>query len=164
MKLDIRPATLKDTEMILEYYKDLLAEKLPFIFANPVPTMAQEKEFVRSHDGVRAVLFIAEHEGQVVGISGYHIAEHPQLAHNCSLAISVARLYRRQGIGSELIHAGEEWCRSKSIQRLDLEVIEGNSAVKFYQELGYVIEGRKHGAFRAGDKFRDIIIMAKSLA
>ena len=97
-------------------------------------------------------------------MSGYHIAGHPQHSHCCSLDISVAKHSRRQGIGLRLITAGEEWCRSKSIRRLDFEVIDGNPAVAFYQELGFEIEGRKREAVKVGDEFRDLIIMARLLA
>jgi RimJ/RimL family protein N-acetyltransferase len=164
MSMEIRQATEADTEAILSYYTELLAEKLPFIMGNPVPTLEQERTFVQKHDGKRAALFLALSKGRVVGMSGYHIGGHPQHSHSCSLGISVGKPFRRQGIGSRLIATGEEWCRSKSVRRLDFDVIDGNPAVAFYQQLGFEIEGSKREAVKVGDEFRDLIIMAKLLA
>ena len=164
MNIDITPATEEHAKAVLVYYADLLGEKLPFIMDNPAPSLEQEIKFIRNHDGERSFLFLAISGGQVVGMSGYHIAGHPQQAHTCSLGISVAKPFRRCGIGSRLIAAGEEWCRSKSVRRLDFEVIDGNPAVTFYQNLGFEIEGRMRYAVKVGDGFRDLIIMAKILA
>lgn len=164
MKTEIKQATNHDAEAVLAYYTELLAEGLTEILANPVPTLEQEKEFLKKHDGQQSALFLAFVDGRVVGMSGYHIAVHPQTRHSCSLGISVAKNFRRHGIGSQLISAGEEWCRSKAIHRLEFEVIDGNPAVVFYQRLGFGIEGRKRDAIRVGSKFKDVIIMAKMMA
>ena len=124
----------------------------------------ETKKFVQKNDGERAALFLALSDARVIGMTEYDIEGHHQHSHCCSLAISVTQSFRGQGIGSRLIAAGEEWCKSKSIKRLDFEVIEGNPAVAFYQRLGFEIEGRKRKAVKVGNEFRDLIIMAKLLA
>jgi RimJ/RimL family protein N-acetyltransferase len=161
--MEIRQVTDADTEAVLAYYADLLAEKLPFILDNPVPTVEQERKFVHEHDGVRAALFLTLFEGRIVAMSGYRISGHPQRSHSCSLGISVAKPFRGQGIGSRLVATGEDWCRSRSVRRLELEVIDGNPAVALYQRLGFDIEGRKREAIKVGNGLRDVIIMAKIL-
>ena len=154
MNVEIVPANVDDAERVLAYYTDLLAERIPFIMDNPVPTLEQEIEFIQKHDGQGDVLLLAVCEEQIVGSSGYHIAVHHQRAHTCSLGISVAKAWRRRGIGAKLIRAGEKWCSSRSIRRLCFEVVDGNPAVGFYQGLGFEIEGRKRKAIRVGDTFR----------
>jgi RimJ/RimL family protein N-acetyltransferase len=164
MNMTIAAATVDDAEQILAYYTDLLAEKLAFIMDNPAPTLAEEIEFIEKHDGQRSVLLMARAGERVVGLSGYNIAIHHQHAHVCKLGISVARDFRRCGIGRKLILAGEKWCVSKSIRRLELDMIAGNPAIAFYQALGFEIEGIRRQAIKVGDEFRDQVMMAKSLA
>jgi RimJ/RimL family protein N-acetyltransferase len=163
MDVEITAAGVEHAEGVLAYYAALLAEKLPFIMDNPVPTLEQEIEFIEKHDGKRAVLLLAMAGGQVVGIGGYSLGAHRQRAHTCSLGISVAKPFRRRGIGTRLIAAGEEWCRSKSVRRLELEVLHDNPAVAFYEKLGFEVEGRKREAIGVDDNFRDLLIMAKLL-
>lgn len=164
MNVKIIQAKMEHAEALRIYYTELLLEKLPFIMDNPAPTLEQEQAFIQKNDGVGSLLLLAVSDGNVVGMSGYNIAAHHQLSHVCSLGISIAKPFRRHGIGSRLISDGETWCRSRSVRRLEFEVVDGNPAVVFYQHLGYEIEGRKQQAFRVGEVFRDVIIMAKMLA
>jgi GNAT superfamily N-acetyltransferase len=159
--LSIVPATSEDAQKVLTFYSCLLAEHLPYIMDNPAPTLEQEIAFIQRHDGKRSLLLLAHSGEQVVGMCGYQIAAHQQLSHVCSLGISVHKAFRSQGIGRRLIAAGEKWCRSRAVYRLEFEVVDGNPAVVFYQRLGFEIEGRKRKAIKVGDDFRDLIIMAK---
>ena len=163
MDIQIAAATVDDAERVLAYYTELLAEGLGFIMDNPAPTLAEEIEFIEEHDGERSVLWLAGGADRVVGLNGYNIAPHHQHAHTCRMGISVARDFRRRGVGRRLITAGEEWCLSKSVRRLEFEVVDGNPALAFYQALGFEIEGRRRQAIKVGDEFRDMIIMAKLL-
>ncbi len=164
MSIEVVQPNVDDAERVLAYYTDLLADRIPFILDNPVPTLEQEVEFIRRHDGEQAALFMAVAGGGVVGLAGYTLAAHHQRRHTCSFGISVAKAWRGRGIGASLIRAGEDWCASRSVRRLSCEMIEGNPAAAFYERLGFEIEGRKRQAIQVGESFKDLIIMAKLLA
>ncbi|MBN1677367.1 MAG: GNAT family N-acetyltransferase [Candidatus Thermoplasmatota archaeon] len=52
--------------------------------------------------------------------------------------LGVLPSHRRRGIGTRLMLAAEEKCRSKGVREVTLEVIEGNDLAKrFYEKLGY---------------------------
>lgn len=54
--------------------------------------------------------------------------------------VGVVPSHRRRGVGSRLMAAAEELCRSRGVSDLCLEVIEGNSrAQKLYDRLGYAV-------------------------
>jgi len=54
--------------------------------------------------------------------------------------VGVVPSHRRRGVGSRLMTAAEELCRSRGVSDLYLEVIEGNSrAQKLYDRLGYAV-------------------------
>ena len=163
MNIEIKPAQTEHAELALQYYSCLLSEKLPFILDNPIPSLDDEIKFIQQHDGEHAILFMAMHDNQVVGLSGYQIKTHHQLSHTCSLGISIDKEFRGKGIGSKLISAGENWCRSKSIHRLELEVLEDNPAITFYHKLGFEKDGSKRDAIKVNGAFKDMIIMSKIL-
>jgi GNAT superfamily N-acetyltransferase len=165
MKIDIMPATIADAERLQNFYKNLLSENLPFIMDNPLPTLEQEIEFIKYHDGNNSLILLAVNNEEVVGMCNIRMGSHHQLSHTCFLlGISVAKHFRRLGIGAKLLPFVEDWCKDRSIRRLELEVVEGNPAVAFYQSLEYQIEGRKRCAIKVGKEFKDIIIMAKLFA
>jgi RimJ/RimL family protein N-acetyltransferase len=165
MKIDIIPATINDAERLLNFYENLLSEHLPFIMNNPTPTLEQEIQFIKNHDGKASWILLAVNNKEVVGMCNFRIGSHHQLSHTCSLiGIAIAKDFRRLGIGTKLLTAVEDWCKANSIYRLDFEVVEGNPAIAFYQNLGYQIEGRKRSAIKIGNELKDFIIMAKLLA
>jgi len=164
MNIEITPATVSDARQVLSYYTDILSENLPFIMSNPVPTLEQEINFIKKHDGNYSLLLLAKHEGLLIGMNGYQIERHPQHSHSCSLGITVAKSFRGKGVGTQLIQSGIGWCKSKFVLRLELEVIDGNPAVPFYEKLGFKVEGRKRKFVRIGESFKDMIIMAQILA
>lgn len=164
MSIEIRQATVQDAEAALAFYTDLLAEKIPYVLDNPVPTLEQEREFLQAHTGDQGALFLACDGERVVGLCAFRLAAHPQSAHCCLLGISVARSWRGRGLGTRLITAGLQWCRARSVRRLELEMIDGNPARRLYERLAFVVEGRKRQAVRVGDADMDIIIMARLLA
>ncbi len=163
MKIRITTASEEYAEAVLRYYTDLLAENLPYILNNPVPTLEQELNFIRKHDGERSILFIAIAGEAVVGISNFAIPAHHQYSHTCSLGISVAKDFRRHGVGSDLISSGESWSRSRGVRRISFDMIDGNPALNFYQHLGYEVEGRKRDAIKVGNEFRDLLLLGKIL-
>jgi RimJ/RimL family protein N-acetyltransferase len=109
MTVSIIQAEESDAERVRAYYANLLSEKIPYILANPVPSLQQEQEFVRKHDGKQSVLLLAISDNQLVGMAGFNRAAHPQNVHCCSFGISVARAHRGERIGARLIETGVEW-------------------------------------------------------
>jgi ribosomal protein S18 acetylase RimI-like enzyme len=165
MKIDIIHAGIIDAERLLEFYKNILSETLPFIMRNSVPTLEQERQFIQNHDGENSVILLAVDNDKVIGSCNFRVGGHPQLSHTCFLiGIAVAKNYRGLGVGTKLLTSAENWCIDKSIHRLDFEVVDGNPAIFFYEKLGYQIEGRKRKAIKVQDKFKDLLIMAKVLA
>jgi RimJ/RimL family protein N-acetyltransferase len=164
MTISITTATEDHAEAVLKYYTALLSENLAYILNNPAPTLEQERDFIRKHDGERSALFIATDGDNVVGISNFSIPGHHQYSHTCSLGISVARDFRRRGIGSDLIYAGEDWGRSRGVRRISFDMLDGNPALAFYQHLGFEVEGRKREAIKVDDEFRDLLLLGKILA
>ena len=95
-------------------------------------------------DKNRECVLVAEINGVVVGfihVERYEVLYHSSMAN--VLGIAVSSQVRRQGIGSQLIHAAEIWARERNIYGLRLN--SGNTrkdAHKFYRSIGF--DGEKN--------------------
>ena len=111
-------------------------------------------------------LFVAELEsGELVGRLSLMRDSHPSSAHVADLGLMVAAAYRRQGVGSALMAAAEEWAHAAGVTKLELHVFPHNEpAIALYERLGYVREGLRLGHYARGDGgYSDVILMAKQL-
>jgi len=62
--------------------------------------------------------------------------------------IAVHPDYRCKGVGSALLHAAQEYCRSKGIKTLHLEVRPGNIyALALYRKCGFIRSGLRKGYY-----------------
>jgi GNAT superfamily N-acetyltransferase len=92
---------------------------------------------------------VAERAGRVIGQVQAHL-EHPvddpsrQLIRDLARprvlvdALCVEQPHRRQGTGSDLMHAVEEWARTRGAALISLDTyVASPLSVSFYQRLGY---------------------------
>lgn len=71
------------------------------------------------------------------------------IQHCGTLGMGVAASHRGQGIGRRLIEATLAHAARKGITRVELEVRADNlSAIRLYERLGFVVEGRKRQGMR----------------
>lgn len=91
------------------------------------------------------------------------LASDPKRAHhrNTSIALSIVAPYQGQGYGSEVILWALEWAfRHANMHRVGIGAHEWNEgAVKLYQRLGFVVEGRIREATWYDGRYRDEIEM-----
>ena len=85
--------------------------------------------------------FVAEVDGQVVGVVGAGIGEFSGSAALTSLWVDPE--FRGRGLGTALIQAVEDWARTKKLQQVLLWVTEANKAAEhLYVHLGFTRTGR----------------------
>lgn len=87
----------------------------------------------------------------------------PMKAHhrNTSVAVSIASPYQGQGYGSEAIIWALEWAfQHANMHRVSIGAFSWNEgAVKLYQRLGFIVEGRTREAAWYDGRYRDTIEM-----
>ena len=73
----------------------------------------------------------------------------------------MAREWREQGIGRQLMSHGIHWARSTGIiTRIELHVFARNDrAIRLYQALGFVEEGRRREAVIRDGEYLDDLVM-----
>ncbi len=106
---------------------------------------------------------VAELDGQVVGQVTIYLEPKIRRRHAATLGLAVHPDFSGRGIGRQLMIAAMAVCDDwLNVQRIELIVYTDNEvALRLYQKLGFVIEGRMLGyAFREG-AYQDAYQMAR---
>jgi len=126
---------------------------------------ADERRYLRAvRRHPNAAVFVAEDGDGIVGRLSIARDPHPASEHVADIGLMVALWRRREGVGTALMLAAEEWARQAGISKLELHVFPYNEpALTFYRRLGYADEGLRRRHFRRGADFLDAVLMAKEL-
>jgi len=83
--------------------------------------------------------------------------------HTGELGISVARAFTGSGIGRALLEAVIEWAEESGvIRKLNLRTrVDNAGAIRLYERLGWVAEGRITRDQGIGEVFTDTIFMGR---
>jgi ribosomal-protein-alanine N-acetyltransferase len=103
---------------------------------------------------------VAQDNGEIVGFSLIRsIADESEL-----LLLAVQPAHQRRGIGRQLLEEFVESAASQGVNRVHLEVREGNPAIDMYRMAGFVPVGRRRNYYRGinGQQF-DALTFAREL-
>lgn len=110
-------------------------------------------------------IFFAEHENQLIGMTGIRRGESPKTKHNANIwGVYVRPEWRGLRIAEALIEVCIEWAKSRGIAIVKLGVTAAStSAVRCYQRCGFIIYGTEpRGIFHEG-QYYDGYLMYRSL-
>ncbi|MBU6428588.1 MAG: GNAT family N-acetyltransferase [Cyanobacteria bacterium REEB65] len=165
----IRPAAEADAEQLIAFVQRLAEEPTNNILYTPGEfqrTVAEEQAFLRRMAHSRTSVFlVAAVDQRIVGVTDLHGEKKLAMRHCASMGISFAKDWRGKGIGTTLLEALITWAQKTGIlRRIELQVFARNTgAIRLYERLGFVVEGRrKNSVFKDGE-FIDDLIMAKWL-
>lgn len=162
IKIAIRPATPDDAEGFASVFSSRSAANgtLQHPYTSPEIWRAR----LSANTTTRECVFVALVNGKIVGNAGIHsVSDSPREKHVCGLGIGIAEPYQGRGVGRALMKAcldfADQWA---NYSRVQLTVHADNArAVKLYESLGFVIEGRHRDySFREGG-YVDAIFMAR---
>ncbi|WP_462421626.1 N-acetyltransferase family protein [Salinicoccus sp. Marseille-QA3877] len=165
MEYIIRKPELKDAEQIIEH-KEIVTEEYPDTLATPIEDRGIPLE--KQEDNITSLSkedlgLVVEVDGRIVGILNLRQNPRKKFEHVCQFGVSLQPQYAGHGIGTELIdravkHAEE----SKVLEKIVLDVFSNNEgAIRFYERLGFVQEGRQKDQVKLKDGYTDLIQMAK---
>lgn len=139
--ITIRKALPTDLEKLLEFEQGIITAERPFD-----PTLKKEK--IHYYDIEQMILdshievLVAETNSGIIG-SGYARIEaaKPYLNHENYAYLGFMYTdpnHRGKGVNSRIIEALKDWCRSKNIFELRLDVYNENiAAMKAYEKVGF---------------------------
>ena len=160
----VRRARREDAAAALRYAKALFDEPdLPVTYSPGEFSfsLAEEEQFIESHQRAGAVLLFALSAGEVIGTLGFQAGKLARTKHAGVFGVSVAKPWRGVGVGSVLIERLLAWAREHpEIERVGLDVFATNArAHALYRRFGFEEEGRRRGAIRLGGRRVDAIQM-----
>jgi ribosomal protein S18 acetylase RimI-like enzyme len=92
------------------------------------------KDYQRALDGMTSAVLGLEQDGELIGTVMVGHDGHRGWVYY----LAVARTHQREGIGSDLMRAAEEWLRRVGAVKIQLMVrSENDSALKFYDRIGF---------------------------
>jgi len=109
-------------------------------------------------------ILVAEDGDQLIGFlwAGGGLYRHTR--HRVHIILGVRQCYYRQGIGTRMLMACEEWARRQQLQRLELSVMTHNfPALALYAKYGFQIEGTAPYALCIDGHYIDLHYMSKVL-
>ena len=144
--LSLREMKLNDSVRIAELEQE--------IFTDAWTQTGIEETFVQSH----SVIVVAEEDSKIQGYCIlYVVLDEAEIAR-----IGVTERVRHGGVGSLILQFGEKICKEKGVERLLLDVQEGNlPARKFYEKHGFLVDGIRKNFY--DNPKEDGVLMSKSL-
>ena len=168
MAVTVREATVADAATLVAHLKELATEpgiNIP-LAPDEVISVEHEKAVLKDfHDSPRALMLIAEDDGQLVGeLSLKAVSSRRAVQHVATLGMSVKHAHRRKGVGKALLDAALAWAPSAGIKRIELYVYARNApAIALYESCGFQVEGTRRGFIKEGDTYLDDVVMGRLL-
>ena len=163
-RFEIRTPTLTDAAAFIVYLRALHehVDHPGVIPRSEFPTEQIQREWIEKYtSGVGYCLVILSGE-RIVGCAELTRGRGDHRRHCASLGISLLKEARGQGYGTRLIERLHQWAREQpELERIQLEVFHTNpDAIRLYERLGYVHEGRRVGAIKRFGESIDMIQMS----
>lgn len=160
----IRKAITEDAEKLIDLMKHV--EESGFMLFEPDERKTAPEQFSKRIEalGEDSAIFLAE---EATNIEGYLFAMGEGVRrkrHSVYIALGVAEGQRGRGIGTKLFKALESWAKEKGLRRLELTVMETNTAgLALYKKAGFDVEGTKKDSLIINGQFVNEYYMAKIL-
>ena len=139
--ITIRKAYPDDLKKLLEFEQGIITAERPFD-----PTLKEGKihyyDIEKMISALHIEVLVAESDSEIIG-SGYARLEaaKPYLNHKTYAYLGFMYTdpnHRGKGVNSRIIEALKDWCRSKDIFELRLDVYNDNApAIKAYEKVGF---------------------------
>ena len=161
----IREARPEDAAALIPYFRRIFGEPGINLITDAdefSPSVEAESRFIREvARAANSIFLVAEIDDHIVGQLTLEGGKRRNVRHAATLGITVAREWREQGIGRQLMSHGIHWARSTDIiTRIELHVFARNDrAIRLYQALGFVEEGRRREAVIRDGEYLDDLVM-----
>jgi ribosomal protein S18 acetylase RimI-like enzyme len=139
----IRPATEHDLPVLMDLFDELAAFQQPWRVFTPRPNLADEMRgrYRADLDDPDALLVVAEHDGQIVGMAAGHLHKPSMMSEE--LAVELGSVYvkpshRERGVAGALTAEVARFAGERGVERITLKTFAQNEeALVAWQRLGF---------------------------
>ena len=155
----IRKTTADDASRLRALRIEALTSS-PTSFASDMADVdAREWVKVASGDADNAV-FVAEHAGQLIGMTGTFRSTRPKERHHADLwGVYVQPAWRRVGIARALVNSAVDWARDAGVAIVKLTVVPESGARPCYERCGFRVTGLDPACIRWDGRYYDELLM-----
>ena len=163
----IGPACQADAQELLECFKSVAKEDR-FVLSTLAdieriaPNIEKEAEWIKNTFDGGGLILTAKINGEIAGYVGVCIDQMVRRRHIATIGICTSKQYRNIGIGKALMQSVVKWAKENpTIEKLALSVFADNtSAIRLYEKLGFLTEGRLAREVQRGENdYVDTIMM-----
>jgi ribosomal protein S18 acetylase RimI-like enzyme len=159
MSFTIEPISLDWCESFHDAL-DAVAQERRYLGLLEAPSIERVVAFVRDNIQQGNPQFMAIAGGEVVGWCDILPTPTPVFRGVGRLGMGVRQAWRRKGVGRALLSIALSKAWARQFYRVELDVLANNdAAISFYQRAGFVLEGRKRGAYCRDGHYQDVLIM-----
>ena len=164
-KFTIREPVVENAEEIINYSKILFAstDQVLTTLEEYTITVESEKQWIEKINGdPNSLILIAEMNKNIIGLLFFISNSKKKISHTGEFGVNVHPKYQGKGIGFALLENLLKWARqNEQIEKLFLQVFASNErAIKLYEKIGFIEEGRFIKAVKQSDgQYIDIIQM-----
>jgi len=163
----IREASLADVEQFQALRLNALQDS-PIAFSSDYQTtLNQTKEYWqdRLKNDEYSILFLAEHDQHLIGMTGIMRGHSPKTQHSANIwGVYMRPEWRGFHIAQGLIDICCEWAKLHKVQIVKLAVVSTNeSAIRLYKRSGFTVYGTEPRALMHEDRYYDEFFMSRSL-
>jgi ribosomal protein S18 acetylase RimI-like enzyme len=111
------------------------------------------------------IIFFAEHDSQLIGMTGIRKGETPKTKHDAYIwGVYIRPEWRGLHLAEELIKTCIEWAKAREVEIVKLGVTTTNaSAIHCYERCGFTVYGTEPRAILFEDVYYDEYLMFKEL-
>jgi len=164
--LEIRKAKDTDAQNIIEHIRQISDESEYHTFVSDEFKLTVDEQ-VRIIESVElsdnSLILVCYFENELVGVLTLNGAKRSRTKHSGTLGITLKEKYCGRGLGHKLMDYMDSWIiNGNIITKVNLVVHQENQkAIKFYENLGYLYEGRSARYFNNNGQYFDGIYMGK---
>jgi ribosomal protein S18 acetylase RimI-like enzyme len=160
MDVTIRSSRPEDAEGI-HHCLDVVARERRHIAMVEGPGVEQVRAFIASFPERSVIQHVAVDGERVVGWCDVTPRPWQGYRHGAALGMGLLPEYRSLGLGTELLRSVLREAAARELSRIELEVYPTNHpAIRLYERVGFVHEGRKRAARVLDGQAEDVLCMA----
>lgn len=157
----IRPMTMDDA-VDFNRVVGIVAREGRYLRFLDVPPMETTIQFLRDSLAAGNPHMAAVSESRLVGWCDICRHTFEIEAHIGTLGMGLLPAFRDKGVGKVLLDAALDAANRVDFQRIELTVFSDNyRAIALYETRGFVREGLMKAGARFGDRYRDVVTMAR---